>query len=221
MRAPRHGISKLNDAAAIEEASRHLRRLFVDSISWSEGADTSSPKKKFGASMGLVEGALAEAECALKASSASLNEAMKCALNKRAKNAIDSAMDAIANAIPFIELARKAAIPELRRARPAIGRWGQHGDLNASRNQTIAETVASIGKQFGLSQEQASSIVSEALKSLVLEHRRVFRSLTKERAADPEWIPADPAWIDQCLKFVDRLRLSEDSVEDIAKKYRT
>jgi len=45
MRAPRHGISKFNDAAAIEEASRHLRRLFVDSISWNEGADTSSPKK--------------------------------------------------------------------------------------------------------------------------------------------------------------------------------
>jgi len=191
MRAPRHGISKFNDAAAIEEASRHLRRLFVDSISWNEGADTSSPKKKFEASIALVEGVLAEAEGAL-------NEAAKCRLNKRAK-------DAIANAIPFIELARKAAIPELRQARPATGpRWGRHRDLNASRNQTIAETVVSIREQFGLSQEQASWVVSQALESLVDEHKRVFERLIKERGADP-------VWIDECRKFVDKLRLSEDA----------
>jgi len=200
MRAPRHGISKFNDAAAIEEASRHLRRLFVDSISWNEGADTSSPKKKFEASIALVEGVLAEAEGAL-------NEAAKCRLNKRAK-------DAIANAIPFIELARKAAIPELRQARPSIGRHGQHGDLNASRNQTFAETVASIREQFVLSQERASSVVSEALKSLVLEHRRVFKLLIKKRGADP-------AWIEECQKFIDKLWLGEHRIEDIAKKWRT
>jgi len=200
MRAPRHGISKFNDAAAIEEASRHLRRLFVDSISWNEGADTSSPKKKFEASIALVEGVLAEAEGAL-------NEAAKCRLNKRAK-------DAIANAIPFIELARKAAIPELRQARPSIGRHGQHGDLNASRNQTFAETVASIREQFGLSQERASSVVSEALKSLVLEHRRVLKLLIKKRGADP-------AWIEECQKFIDKLWLGEHRIEDIAKKWRT
>jgi|SRR6516164_4328017 len=200
MRAPRHGISKFNDAAAIEEASRHLRRLFVDSISWNEGADTSSPKKKFEASIALVEGVLAEAEGAL-------NEAAKCRLNKRAK-------DAIANAIPFIELARKAAIPELRQARPSIGRHGQHGDLNASRNQTFAETVASIREQFVLSQERASSVVSEALKSLVLEHRRVLKLLIKKRGADP-------AWIEECQKFIDKLWLGEHRIEDIAKKWRT
>ena len=200
MRAPRHGISKFNDAAAIEEASRHLRRLFVDSISWNEGADTSSPKKKFEASIALVEGVLAEAEGAL-------NEAAKCRLNKRAK-------DAIANAIPFIELARKAAIPELRQARPSIGRHGQHGDLNASRNQTFAETVVSIREQFGLSQERASSVVSEALKSLVLEHRRVLKLLIKKRGADP-------AWIEECQKFIDKLWLGEHRIEDIAKKWRT
>jgi len=200
MRAPRHGISKFNDAAAIEEASRHLRRLFVDSISWNEGADTSSPKKKFEASIALVEGVLAEAEGAL-------NEAAKCRLNKRAK-------DAIANAIPFIELARKAAIPELRQARPSIGRHGQHGDLNASRNQTFAETVASIREQFVLSQERASSVVSEALKSLVLEHRRVLKLLIKKRGADP-------ARIEECQKFIDKLWLGEHRIEDIAKKWRT
>jgi len=200
MRAPRHGISKFNDAAAIEGASRHLRRLFVDSISWNEGADTSSPKKKFEASIALVEGVLAEAEGAL-------NEAAKCRLNKRAK-------DAIANAIPFIELARKAAIPELRQARPSIGRHGQHGDLNASRNQTFAETVASIREQFVLSQERASSVVSEALKSLVLEHRRVLKLLIKKRGADP-------AWIEECQKFIDKLWLGEHRIEDIAKKWRT
>ena len=200
MRAPRHGISKFNDAAAIEEASRHLRRLFVDSISWNEGADTSSPKKKFEASIALVEGVLAEAEGAL-------NEAAKCRLNKRAK-------DAIANAIPYIELARKAAIPELRQARPSIGRHGQHGDLNASRNQTFAETVASIREQFVLSQERASSVVSEALKSLVLEHRRVLKLLIKKRGADP-------AWIEECQKFIDKLWLGEHRIEDIAKKWRT
>jgi len=143
---------------------------------------------------------LAEAEGAL-------NEAAKYRLNKRAK-------DAIANAIPFIELARKAAIPELRQARPSIGRHGQHGDLNASRNQTFAETVASIREQFVLSQERASSVVSEALKSLVLEHRRVLKLLIKKRGADP-------AWIEECQKFIDKLWLGEHRIEDIAKKWRT
>lgn len=200
MRAPSHGTNKLDDEAAIEEASRHLRRLFVDGISWSEGADTSSPKKKFEASVALVQDALAEAECAL-------NEAVKCALNKKAKNAI-------ADAIPFIKLARKAAIPELRQARPPKGRHGQRSDLNAPRYQTIAETVASIREQFGLSQERASSVVSEALKSLVLERRGVFRRLIKERKADP-------AWIEECRKFIDKLWLGEHRIEDIAKKYRT
>jgi hypothetical protein len=201
MRAPRHGTNKLDDEAAIEEASRRLRRLFVNVVSWSErGADTNNPKVKLEVSIGLVEGVLAEAECAL-------NEAMKCALNKRAKNAI-------ADVVPFIQLARKAAIPELRQARPSKGRHGQHSDLNASRYQTIAETVASIREQFGLSQERASSIVSETLKSLVREHRQVFKLLIKKRGADP-------AWIEECQKFIDKLWLGEHRIEDIAKKYRT
>ena len=71
----------------------------------------------------------------------------------------------------------------------------------------------SIREQFGLSQEQASWVVSEALKSFVDERKRVFERLIKE------W-KADPAWIDECLKFVDDKWLSEDRVEDIAKKYR-
>jgi hypothetical protein len=133
-----------------------------------------------------------------------------------------SARDAITDVIPFIRLAREAAIPKLQQARPPKGeRWGQHADLNASRNQTIAETVAAICHEFDLSQEQASSIVSEALKRLVREHRRAFRSLTRKREDDPAWIPADPAWIDECLKVVDKLDLEEDTIEDIAKKYRT
>jgi hypothetical protein len=200
MRAPRHSINKLDDEAAIEEARGHLRQLFVNVVSWSErGADTNNPKVKFEVSIALVEGVLAEVECAL-------NEAMKCALNKRAKNAIT-------NVIPFIQLARKAAIPELRQARPSKGRHGQHSDLNASRYQTIAETVASIRGQFGLSQERASSVVSEALKSLVLERRRVFKLLIKKRGADP-------AWIEECQNFIDKLLLGEHRIEDIAKKYR-
>jgi hypothetical protein len=203
MRAPsdkRSTDKRIDDKAAIEEASRRLGRLFGDIVTWSErGAGTSSPEKKFRAAIQLVGGVLDEAECAL-------NEAVKCALSKRAK-------DAVAGVIPFIKLARKAAFPELRQARPRKGRHGRHGDLNASRNQTIAETVASIREQFRLSQEQASSVVSEALKSLVHEHRRRFRRLIKEPKADP-------AWIEERLKFVDKLWLSEDTVEDIAKKYR-
>jgi hypothetical protein len=206
---PRNTHKRIDDKAAIEEASRRLRWLFVDVIS-----DTSSPKKKFKAVIALVEGALDEAAWALNTAEYALNEAVKCRLNKRAKAAIADAISSIADAIPFIKFARKDAIPELRQARPPKGRRGQHSDLNASRNQTIAETVASIREQFELSQEQASSIISEALKSLVLEHRRALRRLIKERKADP-------AWIDECLKFVDAKCLSEDSVEDIAKKYRT
>jgi len=189
MRAPSNRRStdrRIDDEAAIEEASRRLRRLFVDVIS-----DTSSPKKKFRAAIGLVDGAL--------------DEGVKCHLNKRAKDAIADAIPSVADAIAFIKLARKTAIPELRQARPATGpRWGRHRDLNASRNQTIAETVVSIREQFGLSQEQASWVVSQALESLVDEHKRVFERLIKERGADP-------VWIDECRKFVDKLRLSEDA----------
>jgi hypothetical protein len=206
MRAPSDKRSTDKQIGAIEEACRCLRSLFADVVSWNErGADTISPKKKFKATIALVENALGGAKYAL-------DEALKCALNKEAA-------DTIANTIPFIELARKVAIPELRQARPPKGRWGHHSDLSASRNRTIAETVRSIRKQFGLSQEQASSVVSEALKSLVKEHRRAFRGLTKERSDDPACIPADPAWIDEGLKIIDKLCLSEDRVEDIAKKY--
>jgi hypothetical protein len=213
MRAPSNRRStdkRIDDKAAVEEASRRLRRLFVDVIS-----DTSSPKKKFKAAIALVEGALDEAGWALNTAEYALNEVVKCRLNKRARDAIADAIPSIADAIPFIKIARKAAIPEVRQARPAKGRRrGQHADLNASRNQTIAETVVSIREQFGLSQEQASWIVSEALKSLVDERKRAFERLIKERGADP-------VWIDECRKFVGKLRLAEDSIEDIAKKYRT
>jgi hypothetical protein len=203
MRAPSNRRStdrRIDDEAAIEEASRRLRRLFVDVIS-----DTSSPKKKFRAAIGLVDGALDEAGWALNTAEYALNEGVKCHLNKRAKDAIADAIPSVADAIAFIKLARKTAIPELRQARPATGpRWGRHRDLNASRNQTIAETVVSIREQFGLSQEQASWVVSQALESLVDEHKRVFERLIKERGADP-------VWIDECRKFVDKLRLSEDA----------
>jgi len=213
MRAPsdkRSTDKRTDDEAAIEEASRRLRRLFVDVIS-----DTSSPNKKFKAAIELVEGALDEAGWALNMAEYALNEIVKCRLDKRAKDAIADAIPSIADAISFIELARKAGIPKVRQARPPIGpRHGQHRDLNASRNQTIAKTVVSIRQLFGLSQEQASWVISEALKSLVDERKRVFERLIKE------W-GADPVWIDECRKFVDKLRLSEDSIEDIAKKYRT
>jgi len=218
MRAPfrkRSTDKRIDDEAAIEEASRHLRRLFLNVISWSErGAETNIPKKALSAAIALVEGALGDAEHALNEAKRALDEA---ALNESALNERAKAKEAVANAIPWIQLARKAAIPKLRQARPPKGRWGQHRDLNASRNQTIADTVALIRDRFDLSQEQASSIVSEALKSLVSEHRRVFRDLTKERPDQPEWIPADPAWIDECLRLIDKLWLSEDTVEDIAK----
>ena len=212
MRAPsprRSTNKRIDDEAVIKEASRRLRRLFVDVIS-----DTSSTKKKFKAAIALVEGALDEAGWALNTAEYALNEVVKCRLNKRARDAIADAIPSIADAIPFIKIARKAAIPEVRQARPAKGRHGQHGDLNASRNQTIAETVVSIREQFGLSQERASWIVSEALKSLVDERKRAFERLIKERGADP-------VWIDECRKFIDKLRLTEDRIEDIAKKYRT
>jgi hypothetical protein len=218
MRAPFHKRSTdkcIDDEGAIEEASRRLRRLFLNVISWSErGAETNIPKKALSAAIALVQGALGDAEHALNEAKRALEEA---ALNESALNERAKAKEAVANVIPFIKIARTAAIPELRQARPRKGRWGQRRDLNASRNQTIADTVASICDQFDLSQEQASSIVSEALKSLVSEHRRVFSDLTKERPDQPERIPADPAWIDECLKFVNKLWLSEDTVEDIAK----
>jgi hypothetical protein len=211
MRVPSNRRStdkRIDDEAAIEEASRRLRRLFVDVIS-----DTSRPKQKFKAAIALMEGALDEAGWALNTAEYALNEVVKCHLNKRAKAAIADAIPSIADAIPFIKLVRKAAIPELRQAQPAKGRRGQHADLNASRNQTIAETVVSIREQFGLSQEKASWVVSKALESLADEHKRMFERLIKERGADP-------VWIDQCRKFVDKLRLTEDSIEDIAKKCR-
>jgi hypothetical protein len=205
MRAPSHRGSttkRIDDEAAIEEASRRLRPLLADVISWNESSVP--PKKKFKAAIGLVDGVLDNAEGALNKAEYALHEAMKCRLNERAKHLVAD-----------IELARKAAIPELRQARPAKGRrHGQYKDLNASRNQRIAETVASMGKQFEMSQEQASWVVSETLKRLIAERERVFEWLIKTKKADP-------AWIKECRKFVAKLRLAEDTVEDIAKQYRT
>ena len=115
---------------------------------------------------------------------------------------------------PLVGILRNAVLPELRRSRPPIGRHGRHGDLNASRDQTVAETVASIRERFGLSQEQASSVVSEALKSLVSERRQAFRRFKKRKGADK-------AWIDKCqARVVDKLDLGADRIEAIAKKYR-
>jgi hypothetical protein len=91
----------------------------------------------------------------------------------------------------LIEIVRKEAMPILRQTLPK-GRWGKHGDLNTFRDQAIAKTVESIRKRHGLTQEQASAVVSEALKSLVREHRRVFRRLIKKRGADPAWIDKLP-----------------------------
>jgi hypothetical protein len=173
--------------AAIEEASCRLRRLFVadNVISWNEqGAGASSPKKKLAAAIRLVEVALGEAEQALGPN---------------------------ADAIPLIKLAREAAIPELRLALPSKGRHGRHRDLNASRDQTIAETVVSIHEQFGLSQERASSAVSEALKRLVSEHRKALKRFKQ--------MGADAAWIDEYQdSVVDKLGLSKDSVKGIVKR---
>ena len=135
MRAPsnrRNTDKRIDDEAAIEEASRRLRRLFVDVIS-----DTSSPNKKFKAAIELVEGALDEAGWALNTAEYALNEAVKCRLNKRAKDAIADAIPSIADAIPFIKLARKDAIPELRRARPPKGRRGQRGGAKCLRSWAI------------------------------------------------------------------------------------
>jgi hypothetical protein len=113
----------------------------------------------------------------------------------------------------LIEIVRKKAIPILRQALPK-GRHGHHGDLNISRDQAIAETVQSIKNQQGLTQERASAVVSEALKRLVFEHRRTLRGLIKKRRADP-------VWIDNCLRRIDALLISEERVEKISKKYRT
>jgi hypothetical protein len=210
MRAPDHRIDKLDDKPAIEEANRHLRPLFFEVFSWSEDPSNIAPKKKFGASMRLVEGVLAEAEYALNEADGALNEAVKC---KRAKGAIARAKEAIAGVTPFIRLARETAIPFLGRAQPPKGPRGQRRDLNASRDQRIAKTVLLIRERFELSQERASSVVSEALKSLVLERRRAFKLLIKKGA--------DPAWIEERQEFIDKLWLSEDRVEDIAKQNRT
>lgn len=220
MRAPSHRTTKrIDHEAAIEEASRRLRPLLADVISWNDSSVP--PKKKFKAAIGLLDGVLEDVEGALNKADYALHEAMKCRLNERAKHLLADLIPAISNVRVFIALARKAAMPELRQARPATGRHGRYKDLNASRDQTIAETVAFIREQFELSQEKASCIVSEALKRLVREHRRIYRALTKERLDNPTWIPADPAWIDECLMYVDNLWLSEHTVEDIASKYQT
>ena len=110
---------------------------------------------------------------------------------------------------------RNAVLPELRKSRPPIGRHGRHGDLDSARNQMIVETLASIREQFGLSsQEQASSVVSEALKSLVHEHRRAYARFKKLQGADK-------AWIDEYQhRVVDKLDLSADRIKAIAKKFR-
>jgi hypothetical protein len=169
-------------APADEEASRRLRRLFIDVFSWTDkGVRTNNPESKHEHALAFLE-----------------------------YFANDSALDDH----PLVGILRNAVLPELRRSRPPIGRHGRHGDLNASRDQTIAETVASIRQRFGLSQEQASSVVAEALKSLVREHRRALLRIKKRKGADE-------AWIDKYQeRMVDNLVLSANRIEAIAKKYR-
>jgi hypothetical protein len=193
MRAPAPKRSSDKEAAAIKEASQRLCRLFINVVSWSErGAGTNNPKTEFESALALVE----------------------CFVN-------DSALDGH----PLAKTVRKAAIPILRRARPPIGRHGRHADLNSSRDRVIAETVEAICKQHGLyatrneatkdeNRVSASWVVSKALMSTVLEHRRAYRRLIEEQNADP-------AWINECRKFVDKLFLSEARVEDIFKRNRS
>jgi hypothetical protein len=120
----------------------------------------------------------------------------------------DNALDAH----PLAGILRSAALPVLRQSRPPIGQHGHYGDLNASRDQTIRETVAALRERFGLPKRQASAIVSETLKSLVYEYRRTYLRLKKREGADK-------TWLDECQKrVVDTLNLSADRIEAIAKK---
>jgi len=181
MRTPPNKRRKhVDDEAAIEEACRQLRPLFINVTSWSERkADTNDPKRELESALALVENFVNDSEL---------------------------------DGHPFAEIVRKAAIPVLRRARPPVGRRGHHSDLNATRNQRIAGTVAAIQEQFKLSQEQASWVVSKALWALWAERRKAFKGFEKHGA--------DPAVINKCIEFIDRLKLKEDTIEDIAKKYR-
>jgi hypothetical protein len=196
---------RIDDEAAREEARCRLGPLFFDVFSWNEPS-TENVEKKFRHALGAVE-------CVLDEAVGVITAIMKFAELAPSKD-LHNLSGRAASAISFIEIARKAAWPVIKSGRPAKGQ-GRRGSLNVSRDQVIAQTVQLIRKQYGLTQEQASSVVSETLKSLVHEHRRAYRGFKKLKGANK-------AWIDKCQEWVvDKLDLSADRIEAIAKQYRT
>jgi hypothetical protein len=110
------------------------------------------------------------------------------------------------SAAPIAETAYQAAAGVIKRKSP--GRRGRGREFNAARNKTIFETVKALQEQ-GLSQETACEIVTE-LEAIWKERVRHFKYLVKER-------DADPAWIENCQKLIDTLRLSEKRIQNICK----
>jgi hypothetical protein len=89
------------------------------------------------------------------------------------------ANDNILDGHSLAELVRKAAIPILKRARPATGQEGWRANSFALRDQVIAAAVDQIHRQYGFDptrspghppdKECACSIVAKALKKLGID----------------------------------------------------
>jgi hypothetical protein len=105
--------------------------------------------------------------------------------------------DEAADGIPCIEIARKAAIPILKRARPPAGRKSGAHSLSW-RNQWIIEAIRAVCAQHNLKPTRspasrdeghdpsACSIVAEAL-------RRRGVKLSEKRVTDEIWLKRTPA----------------------------
>jgi len=158
-RKRRRCISRAAEEEAIKTATYFLGRAIKDVTSWDEqGSDSGNPERELRHAIGLVE-------CALSEDQPPNDIFQFCYLPRPS---------------PFIELARKAAIPILKRARPAAG--SKPGPRSLSwRDRLIIEAIRVVCAQHNLKPTRNAgsrdeehdpsgcSVVAAALRRLGIE----------------------------------------------------
>jgi len=169
----RRHVSPAAEEEAIKTATYFLGRVIADITSWDEhGTDAGSPKRELQHAIGLVE----------------------CALSESDKS--DIFQFCYLGPSPFIELARKAAIPILKRARPPVGsKSGAHS--LSWRDQLIIEAIRAVCFRHNLKPTRnpgsrdkehdpsGCSVVAEALRrrGIKLGEKRITDEIWRKRTS--------------------------------------
>jgi hypothetical protein len=165
----RRRVSPEAEEEAIKTADYFLGPFIGDVTSWNEyGSDAGNPRRELQHAIALVE----------------------CALSD--KSAADIFQFCYLGPSPFIELARKAAIPILKRARPAAGR-----NSLSWRDQLIAKIIEAVCSRHNLKPTRNAgsrdtehdpsgcSVVAEALRrrGIKLGEKRITNEIWLKRTS--------------------------------------